>query len=41
MNVDEQKVGKVQDAAVHDQLEVRLRNYIVLDTKEQENKLVK
>ena len=27
MNVGEQKVSKVQGTAVHDQLEVRLRNY--------------
>ena len=27
MNVGEQKVSKLQGAAVHDQLDVRLRNY--------------
>ena len=48
MNVGEQKVSKVQGTVVHDQLEVsnalKLSNdcsLIVLDSREQENQLVK
>ena len=45
MNVGEQKVSKGQGAAVHSQLEVRLRNYqcstTVLDSREKENELEK